>query len=297
MAMLSSLRGCIASASRRGGGAFRRDQTMDAIAYRIVGDDLQFVEFTLAPGQSAIGEPGSMMYMDEGLTMDTVLGDGAESRFGVIGRLGNAIKRAFTGESLFSSVFHNPTLQPQRVAFAAPYPGKIVPVDLAANGGTLICQKGAYLCAARGVRVGIAFKKRLRVGFFGGEGFIMQKLSGDGVAFIHASGTLTETALAPGAALKVDTGCLVALQTSVSYDIRYVGKIKTALFGGEGLFFAHLKGPGTVWLQSLPIRRLSSGILGNAFKTRNGIGARLYLVFIIIAVLIALFSGPTPGGG
>ena len=269
---------------------------MDPIPFRIVGDDLQFVEMTLAPGQSAVGEPGAMMYMDEGLVMDTVLGDGASTRFGFLGRLGNAFKRLFTGESMFSSVFNNPTPRALRVSFAAPYPGKIIAVDLAAQGGELICQKGAYLCAARGVRVGIAFKKRLRVGFFGGEGFIMQRLHGEGLAFVHASGTLVETILGPNEALRVDTGCLAALQPSVTYDIRYVGRLKSAFFGGEGLFFAHLRGPGTIWLQSLPIRRLSSGIMANAFKGggSGGWGARLYLVFIIAAILVATCAGPTP---
>lgn len=264
---------------------------MEPLAYRIVGDDLQFVEIDLPPGASVIGEPGAMMYLDEGVEMDTVLGDGTA---GFLARLVGSFKRLFTGESMFSSLFSNPTQQPLRVAFAAPFPGKIVPLDLAAQGGQLICQKGAFLCGARGVQVGIALRKRLRVGFFGGEGFIMQKLTGPGIAFIHASGTLTETRLGPGHALKVDTGCLAALQTSVSYDIRYVGKLKSAIFGGEGLFFAHLQGPGTVWLQSLPIKRLSSGILANAFKANGGgAGARLYLAFVIIAVLLA-FCGQAP---
>jgi uncharacterized protein (TIGR00266 family) len=261
--------------------------------YRIEGSDLQFVEFTLAPGDTAVGEPGAMMYMDEDVTMDTVLGDGRD--VGLVTRLVAGIKRLFTGESLFSTLFRNPTGRPLRVAFAAQFPGKIMAIDLAANGGTVICHKGAFMCGTRGVQVGVAFKKRLRVGFFGGEGFIMQKLSGEGMAFIHATGTLTSTMLAPGESLKVDTGCLAALQASATYDIRYVGKLKSALFGGEGLFFAHLKGPGQVWLQSLPIRRLSRGIVANGIAVggQSGIGKLWYLVLVIIGVLVALADKPT----
>jgi uncharacterized protein (TIGR00266 family) len=257
--------------------------------YSIEGSDLQFVELKLAPGAKAVGEPGSMMYMDDAIQMDTVLGDGADEGF--FARIGGAFKRMFTGESMFSTLFINPTDQPLRVAFAAPSPGKIVPIDLEENGGAIICQKGAFLGGTQGVRVGIAFKKRLRVGFFGGEGFIMQKLTGNGIAFVHASGTLTEQTLGPNDSLKVDTGCLAALQTSATYDIRYVGKMKSALFGGEGLFFAHLKGPGQVWLQSLPVQRLARGLFAHALsgRGRSPLG-RVYLILIVIFALFTLFA-------
>jgi uncharacterized protein (TIGR00266 family) len=266
---------------------------MDPIRYRIDGDDLQLVEIQLDAGYSAVAEPGAMMYMDQGLQMDTVLGDGS-GRGHAFARLWGGLKRAFTGESLFSSVFTNPDGPARRVAFAAPYPGKIVPIDLSTVGGMLICQKGAFLCAARGVEVGVALQKRLRVGFFGGEGFIMQKLEGQGTAFIHASGMLSEIRLQPGETLRVDTGCLAALQPSVRYDIQYAGRVKTALFGGEGLFFASLQGPGTVWLQSLPIKRLAARIVVDGVRQRSrGWGARLYLLFVVLFLLLML-AGPTP---
>ena len=190
-------------------------------------------------------------------------GDGTQQG-GLCGKLLGAGKRLLTGESLFMTVYSNQGHGKRRVAFAAPYPGTIIPVDLSRIGGSFICQKDAFLCAARGVSVGIAFQKRLGVGFFGGEGFIMQKLEGDGLAFVHAGGSLLKRELAPGELLRVDTGCLVGLQPTVDYDIEYVGKIKTALFGGEGLFFATLRGPGTVWLQSLPVSRLASRLFAAA---------------------------------
>ena len=263
---------------------------MDPIRYRIDGDDLQLVEISLDAGCSAVGEPGAMMYMDEGMAMDTALGDGS-GRGNVLVRLWRGLKRSFTGESLFSSIFTNPEGPPRRVAFAAPYPGKIVPIELAEIGGTLICQKGAFLCAARGVEVGIALQKRLRVGFFGGEGFIMQKLDGQGTAFIHASGMLSQIRLQSGESLRVDTGCLAALQSTVRYDIRYAGKLKTALLGGEGLFFATLEGPGMVWLQSLPIKRLAARILADGVRQRSrSWGARLYLLGVIAFLIFAFVS-------
>ncbi len=262
-------------------------------AFRIAGSDLQYVEFTLQPGESAVGEPGAMMYHDDEITMDTQLGDGVAEGFG--SRIAGAFKRYMTGESIFSTIYHNPSSAPQRVAFAAASPGKIMPVDLAAQGGSIICQKGAFLAGTQGVRVGLAFKKRLRVGFLGGEGFVMQRLTGSGTAFIHASGTLTAMNLAPGQALKVDTGCLAALQTSASYDIKYVGRLKTSLFGGEGMFYAYLKGPGTVWLQSLPIRRLSRTILASGMAGRGGMGARLwYFIIVIAAIAVSLAGGGAP---
>ena len=236
----------------------------DVIDYEIFGNEMQYVEIELDPGEAAIGEAGSMMYMQDGLTLDTVFGDGSAQQGGLMGKLLGAGKRLLTGESLFTTIYTNQSNGKRRVAFAAPYPGKIVPLDLAALGGTFLCQKDAFLCAARGVALGIAFQRKLGAGFFGGEGFIMQKLEGDGLAFMHAGGTLLKRDLAPGELLRVDTGCLVGLQPSVDYDIEYVGKIKTAMFGGEGLFFATLRGPGTIYLQSLPFSRLASRVFAAA---------------------------------
>ncbi|GAA5171698.1 TIGR00266 family protein [Viridibacterium curvum] len=234
---------------------------MDVVDYEIFGNEMQYVEIELDPGEAAIGEAGAMMMMQQGIEMDTVFGDGSAQQGGLFGKLLGAGKRLLTGESLFTTVFHNEGNGKRRVAFAAPYPGKIVAVDLAELGGTLMCQKDSFLCAARGVSLGIAFQKKLGAGLFGGEGFIMQKLDGDGMAFVHAGGTLLVKDLAPGEVLRVDTGCVVAFQPSVDFDIQYVGKIKTALFGGEGLFFATLQGPGRVWLQSLPLSRLANRIV------------------------------------
>ena len=231
------------------------------IDFRIVGSEMQFVEVELDPGESAVAEAGSMMYMTPGISMETVFGDGAQPRgSGVMNAILGAGKRLITGESLFMTVFTNSGGGKQQVSFAAPYPGKILAMDLKQLGGTLICQKDSFLCAARGVSIGIAFQRRIGVGLFGGEGFIMQKLEGDGLCFVHAGGTVHPLDLGPGQTLRVDTGCLVALQPSVSYDIQYVGKIKTALFGGEGLFYAALTGPGRVWLQSLPFSRMADRI-------------------------------------
>lgn len=238
--------------------------SMDVIDYDIRGAEMQFVEVELDPGEAAIGEAGSLMFMDSGISMDTVFGDGAAQGGGFFGKLMSAGKRLVTGESLFTTVYTNQASGKQRVAFAAPYPGKILPMDLRQLGGTLICQKDAFLCAARGVSLGIAFQQKLSVGFFGGEGFIMQKLDGDGLAFVHAGGTVVRRVLAPGQSLMVDTGCVVAYTPNVNFEIQYVGKIKTALFGGEGLFFAKLTGPGTVWLQSLPFSRLASRVFAAA---------------------------------
>jgi uncharacterized protein (TIGR00266 family) len=237
---------------------------MDVIDYKIIGSEMQFAEVELDPGEAAIGEAGSLMYMDAGVGMDTVFGDGSAQQGGLFGKLLGAGKRLVTGESLFTTVYTNQVQQKQRVAFAAPYPGKILPMDLKALGGMLICQKDAFLCAARGVSLGIAFQRKLSVGFFGGEGFIMQKLEGDGLAFVHAGGTVVKRELQQGEVLRVDTGCLVAYTPNVNFEIEYVGKIKTALFGGEGLFFAKLSGPGTVWLQSLPFSRLASRVFAAA---------------------------------
>ena len=237
---------------------------MDVVDFQIVGSEMQFVEIELDAGEAAVGEAGSMMYMGAGIGMDTVFGDGSKSESGLLGKLLGAGKRLVTGESLFTTVYTNQTSAKQRVAFAAPYPGKILPMDLKILGGTLICQKDAFLCAARGVSLGIAFQQKLSVGFFGGEGFIMQRLDGDGLAFVHAGGTVVKRELKTGETLFVDTGCLVAYTPNVNFEIQYVGKIKTALFGGEGLFFAKVTGPGTVWLQSLPFSRLASRVFAAA---------------------------------
>jgi len=237
-------------------------QRAHEIDFRILGSEMQFVEVELDPGESAVAEAGSMMYMTPGIQMETVFGDGShqQQRSGVMGALLGAGKRLITGESLFMTVFTNQGSGKQQVAFAAPYPGKILAMDLKQLGGTLICQKDSFLCAARGVSIGIAFQRKIGVGLFGGEGFIMQRLEGDGLTFCHAGGTVHPVDLAAGQTLRVDTGCLVALQPTVAYDIQYVGKIKTALFGGEGLFFAALTGPGRVWLQSLPFSRMADRI-------------------------------------
>jgi uncharacterized protein (TIGR00266 family) len=248
------------------------------IDFAIHGNEMQFVEVELDPGEAAIAEAGVMMYMTQGIELETVFGDGSERQSGVLGALLGAGKRLLTGESLFMTVFTNKGAGRQRVAFAAPFPGKIIAMDLKAIGGSLICQKDAFLCAARGVSVGIAFQRKIGVGLFGGEGFIMQKLEGDGLCFVHAGGTIHHLEFGPGDVLRVDTGCLVALQPSVEYDIQFVGKIKTALFGGEGIFFATLRGPGRVWLQSLPFSRLADRIYKAAPQTggsRQGEGSIL----------------------
>lgn len=237
---------------------------MDVVDYEIKGAEMQFVEVELDPGEAAIGEAGSMMFMDAGIHMDAVFGDGSQQQGGFFGKLLGAGKRLITGESLFTTVYTNNGAGKQRVAFAAPYPGKILPMDLSKLGGMLICQKDAFLCAARGVSLGIALQQKLGVGFFGGEGFIMQKLEGDGLAFVHAGGTVVRRTLQPGQTVLVDTGCVVAYTPGVNFEIQYVGKIKTALFGGEGLFLAKLTGPGEIWLQSLPFSRLASRIFAAA---------------------------------
>lgn len=234
---------------------------MHEIDYRIVGEDMQFVEIELDPNEATVAEAGGMMYMDDGIEMETIFGDGSQAHSGFMGALMGAGKRLLTGESLFMTVFLNKGTGKRRVAFGAPYPGRIVPIKLSEVGGELIAQKDSFLCAAKGVSIGIAFQKRLGVGLFGGEGFIMQRLQGDGWTFVHAGGMLYERTLEPGETLRVDTGCLVALQPGVDYNIEYVGKVKTALFGGEGLFFATLRGPGRVWLQSLPLSRMANRIV------------------------------------
>ncbi len=247
--------------------------SMDTIDYFIHGDDMQFVEIELDPGEAAIGEAGSMMYLEDGIFMDTIFGDGSAEQKGLFGKIMGAGKRLISGESMFTTVYTHKGNDKKRVAFAAPYTGKIIPFDLKKYGGTIICQKESFLCAAKGVSLGIAFQKRLRTGFFGGEGFIMQKLEGDGMAFAHSGGMVIERKLAPGEILRVDTGCVVAYTPDIDFDVQVVSGVKTALFGGEGLFFAVLQGPGTIWIQSLPFSRLASRIFAAA-PISNGGGGR-----------------------
>ena len=247
--------------------------SMHEIDYKVFGDDMQYVEVELDPNEATVAEAGGMMYMDDGIEMETVFGDGSAQQSGFMGALMGAGKRLLTGESLFMTVFLNRSPQRRKIAFGAPYPGKIIPVRLSEIGGELIAQKDSFLAAAKGVSVGIAFNRKIGTGLFGGEGFIMQRLQGDGWAFMHAGGTIHERVLQPGELIRVDTGCIVAFQPSVNYDIQYVGKIKSAIFGGEGLFFATLRGPGRVWLQSLPLSRLANRIVAAVpGLTRGGKG-------------------------
>ncbi|UQZ32604.1 TIGR00266 family protein [Paenibacillus sp. PK3_47] len=238
------------------------------IDYRIMGEEIQCVEVQLDPGESVIAEAGSFMMMDPEITMETIFGDGSgDSRGGggLMGKLMGAGKRLLTGESLFMTVFtHSGRYDRKSVTFAAPYPGKIIPLDLQQYYGKIICQKDSFLCAAKGVSVGIEFQRRLGAGFFGGEGFIMQKLEGDGLAFVHSGGYVMERTLQQGETVRLDTGCLVAMTSSVDYNIEMVKGVKTALFGGEGLFFATLRGPGKIWVQSLPFSRMADRILSAA---------------------------------
>ncbi len=250
-----------------------RRRRADEIDYEIFGDDMQFVEITLDPEEVVVAEAGAMMYMTSGIEMQTVLGD-ASGQKGLLGKLFDAGRRMVTGESLFLTTFGNVSRQRERVSFAAPYPGKVIPLHVDELGGEVLCQKAAFLCAARGTQVGIAFQKRIGVGLFGGEGFIMQSIKGDGLAFVHAGGTIVQRELGPGETLRLDTGCLVALQPSVDYDIQTVGGIKNAVFGGEGLFLATLRGPGRVWLQSLPFSRLAGRLL-SGFASKKGEGSVL----------------------
>ncbi len=237
---------------------------MHEVDYAIFGNEMQYVEIELDPLEAAVAEAGGMMYMDEGIEMETIFGDGSQQSSGFMGALMGAGRRLLSGESLFMTVFQNRGQGKRRVAFGAPYPGKIIPVQLGEIGGELLAQKDSFLCAAKGVSIGIAFTKRFGAGLFGGEGFILERLQGDGLAFVHAGGTILQRDLAAGEMLRVDTGCIVAFQPSVGYDIKFVGNIKSALFGGEGLFFATLQGPGKVWLQSLPFSRLAGRIYAAA---------------------------------
>ncbi|MBW8310410.1 MAG: TIGR00266 family protein [Rhizobium sp.] len=243
-------------------------QRSDVIDYKIYGEDMQFVEIELDPGESAVAEAGSMMYKDSVVNMETVFGDGAASSGGgFMDKLVGAGKRLVTGESLFTTVFsHAGASGKAKVAFAAPYPGTIVPMTLSNYGGTIIAQKDSFLCAARGVQIGLFFQKKVMTALFGGEGFIMQKLTGDGLVFVHAGGTIVERELRPGERLDVDTGCVVAMTSTVNFDIKPVGGVKSMLFGGEGVFLATLTGPGKVWIQSLPFSRLAGRMLSAAYQ-------------------------------
>lgn len=245
------------------------------IDYRILGNEMQCVEIELDPQESVVAEPGSFMMMDNGIEMQTIFGDGAQQQNGLLGKLFSAGKRLLTGENLFMTAYTNVGQGKKQVSFASPYPGRIIPLDLYHLGGKIICQKDSFLCAAKGVSVGIEFQRKLGTGLFGGEGFIMQKLEGDGMAFVHSGGHVIERTLQPGEMLKVDTGCIVAFTHDVNYDIQFVGVIKNTLFGGEGVFFATLSGPGKVWIQTLPISRLAGRLMSYASFNRREEGSVL----------------------
>ncbi len=245
------------------------------IDYRIIGEEMQCVEIELDPQETVIAEPGSFMLMDDQIKMETIFGDGSNNNSGFMGKLLSAGKRLLTGENLFMTTYTNMGNGKKHATFASPYPGKIIPMDLHLLGGKVICQKDAFLCAAKGVSVGIEFQKKLGTGLFGGEGFIMQKMEGDGMSFVHAGGTILEKTLQAGELVKIDTGCIVAFTKDINYDIQFVGGIKNTLFGGEGVFFATLTGPGKVWIQSLPISRLASRILQYGTTTRKEEGSIL----------------------
>lgn len=243
-------------------------QKAHEVDYTLYGDDMQFVEIGLDYGESIIAEAGAMMYMDSSVEMDSIFGDGSnkDAGKGLMGKLMGAGKRVITGESLFMSSFTNKGNNKCVVAFAAPYPGKVIPMELTDYNGQIICQRDSFLCSAKGISIDIAFQKKIGAGFFGGEGFIMQKLTGDGLAFLHAGGMVIKKELLPGEMIKIDTGCLVAFTKEVDYDIQFVGNVKSALFGGEGLFLATLRGPGYVWLQSLPFSRMADRIFAASKK-------------------------------
>ncbi len=234
------------------------------IDYKIFGEEMQYVELELDPQEAVIAEAGNFMMMEDGVKMDTIFGDGSKQNEGFLGKVLGAGKRLLTGESLFMTIFTNQVPGKKKISFASPYPGKVIPINLTEYGGKFICQKDAFLCAAKGVAIGIEFSRKLGRGFFGGEGFIMQKLEGDGMAFVHSGGTTAKKVLGPGEKLKVDTGCIIGFTKDVNYDIEFIGGIKNSLFGGEGLFYATLTGPGTVFVQSLPFSRLAGRILAAA---------------------------------
>jgi uncharacterized protein (TIGR00266 family) len=247
----------------------RGGRAADEIDYRIYGEEMQYVEIELDPGESAVAEAGAMMYKDPQIQMESILGDGSSSGGGFMDKLLGAGKRILTGESLFMTLFTHRGSGKARVAFAAPFPGTIIPVSLPQVGGTLICQKDSFLCAAKGVSIGIYFQKKVMTGLFGGEGFILEKLEGTGMAFVHAGGSLVERELAPGQELHFDTGCLAAMSPTVQFDVQQAGNIKTMLFGGEGLCRGSLRGPGKVWLQSLPVSRLAGRMMAGAVKHKE----------------------------
>lgn len=246
------------------------------IDYKIYGEELQFVEIELDPNETAIAESGAFMMMEDNIIMQSIFGDGSQQQqSGIFGKLLSAGKRILTGESLFMTAFTNTGSGKRKVSFGAPYTGKIIAMDLQELGGRIIAQKDAFLCAAKGVSVGLHLQRRLGTGIFGGEGFIMQKIEGDGMAFMHAGGFVVEKVLAPGEMLRVDTGCVVAYTSNVSFDIEMVKGVKNWVFGGEGLFFAVLRGPGKIWLQSLPISRLASKIISYGVGRRKEEGSVL----------------------
>ncbi|MEJ6978888.1 TIGR00266 family protein [Pedobacter sp. P351] len=244
------------------------------IDYRIYGEEMQYVELELDHQETAVAEAGAFMMMEDGIQMQTIFGDGSQQS-GFMGKLFSAGKRLLTGESLFMTAFTNMTQGKKKVSFASPYPGKIIPLDLSRFGGRITCQKDSFLCAAKGVSISIEFQRKLGAGLFGGEGFIMQKLEGDGMSFVHAGGHVTEKELLAGEILKIDTGCIVAFTQGINYDIQFVGGIRNTIFGGEGVFFATLQGPGKVWIQTLPISRLAGRILSFATNTRKEEGSIL----------------------
>ncbi len=249
--------------------------TNHEIDYKIVGEEMQYVEIELDPMETAVAEAGAFMMMDDGIQMETIFGDGSQQQGSILGKLFSAGKRLLVGESLFMTAYTNMARGKKHVSFASPYPGKIIPLDLLRLGGKVICQKDAFLCAAKGVAIGIEFQKRLGTGLFGGEGFIMEKLEGDGMAFVHAGGHVVQRELQPGELVKIDTGCIVAFTHTVDYDIQFVGGIRNTFFGGEGVFFATLRGPGTVWIQTLPVSRLASRILQYGGSRRKEEGSIL----------------------
>lgn len=247
----------------------------DEIDYKIHGQEMQFVEIELDPGESTIAEAGSMMFKDPTVRMDTVFGDGAEQTTGFFGKLASAGKRLLTGESLFMTVFTHEGTGKARVAFASPYPGTILAFDLSTMGGSLVAQKDAFLCAAKGVSIGIHFQRRVMTGLFGGEGFIMQRIDGDGFAFVHVGGCVVERELRAGEELHIDTGCVAAMTPDVDFDLVRAGSVKSMIFGGEGVFFAKLRGPGKVWIQSLPFSRLAGRVIANIGPSGRGEGSVL----------------------
>jgi uncharacterized protein (TIGR00266 family) len=249
--------------------------TNTEIDYQIFGEEMQYVSIELDPQESVVAEPGAFMMMDDGIQMETLLGDGSQENTGFFGKLLKAGTRVLAGESLFMTAFTNQQNNKRKVSFASPYPGKIIPLDLSTYNGKVICQKDAFLCAAKGVSIGIEFQRKLGVGLFGGEGFIMEKLEGDGLAFLHACGHVFEKELTAGEIIKIDTGCIVGFTSTVNYDIQFVGGIKNTIFGGEGVVFATLTGPGKVWIQTLPVSRLAGRILAYATTMRKEEGSVL----------------------